>query len=103
MNSRDKTTQEIIAVKYRSKTEEKFDAIYKAYADDIYRVCLCYVKDKDAAQELTIQTFLEFYDYFEDVTQELVRAYLVHTARRLADNHLSNSNKKDEEGMRHER
>lgn len=75
-------------MKHRLTKEEKFDKIYESYADDIYKVCLHYLKDKELAKEIMQQTFLEFYDYFENVEQEYTRAYLIHTAKDLIDNQL---------------
>lgn len=93
MNSRDKITQEIIAVKYRSKKEEKFDAIYRAYADDIYRVCVYFVKDEDVAQEIAQRTFVDFYEHFENVNPDYMFAYLVRTAKDLVYSYQKDSEK----------
>lgn len=71
---------------HRVTKEEKFKGIYQTYADDIYRVCIYLVKDKELAKDIMQQAFLDFYKKFENVTEDCVFAYLVHTARNIACN-----------------
>ncbi len=74
-------------MKYLSEKEERFDSIYRSYADDVFRVCLYFAKDYDVAQDLAQQTFINFYDHFESVKIENVHAYLMRTARNLYYNY----------------
>lgn len=74
-------------MKCDSTKEEIFDSIYRSYVDDIYRVCLYFVKDAYLAQDITQQTFLNFYEHFENVKPEFMRAYLIRTAKNMIYNH----------------
>ncbi len=71
---------------YRSSKEERFESIYRAYADDILKVALHHTKDEYVAQEITQKTFIQFYKHFEDEEIECIRAYLICSAKRLAYN-----------------
>lgn len=71
------------SVKYKSEKDKKFDSIYQAYANDLYKVCLYFTEDKASAQEITEQTFIDFYSYFEEIDSDYVFAYLVRAAREL--------------------
>lgn len=73
-------------MEYKLKSDEKFDSIYRAYADEVYRVSLYYTKDEYVAQEITQKTFYQFYLHFHNVNMKSVRAYLIRTARNLAYN-----------------
>lgn len=78
--------QEIIVkrmfiVEYKTTKEEKFDVLYQSYVGDIYRVCLHLTKNKEQAEEIAQRTFVKFYDCFENVSPDLVLAYLVNTAK----------------------
>lgn len=70
---------------YRSTKKEKFDTVYRAYVDEVYRVCLYYLQDEAKAQEITLQTFLEFYQVFEEVPTEKIFTCLVHMAKEMID------------------
>ncbi len=72
---------------YLSEKEAKFDSIYRAYADDVFKVCLYFAKDYDIAQDLAQQTFINFYDHFENVKIENTHAYLIRIARNLFYNY----------------
>lgn len=71
---------------YKSKKEERFDSIYRAYADEVYRVTLYYTQDEYVAQEITQKAFYQFYLHLDNVNMDSVRAYLIRTARNLVYN-----------------
>ncbi len=71
---------------YRSSKEERFESIYRAYADDILKVALHHTKDEYVAQEITQKTFIQFYKHFDDENIECIRAYLICSVKRLAYN-----------------
>lgn len=72
-------------MKYRSEKERRFDEMYDACADDVYRICLYFTRDKVEAQKIAEQTFIESYDEFEEIKPEYWRAYLICKARNLAN------------------
>ena len=71
-------------MEHRTTKEEKFGVLYQSYISDIYKVCLYLTKDEEQAQEIAKQTFVNFYDHFENVSSECVFAYLVNTAKAFA-------------------
>ena len=71
-------------MKNRSEKERRFDEIYNNYANDVYRVCLYFTRDKAEAQKIAEQTFIEFYDEFEEINPEYWSAHLICKARDLA-------------------
>lgn len=73
--------------------EEKFDSIYRAYADDIFKLCYYFTRDREMAQDLAQQTFIKFYDRFEDIDPEYMQAYLMRMARNLFYNYQRGTKK----------
>ena len=73
------------------RKREQLDKIYRVYADDIYRVCLHYTKDEQLAQDVMQETFLDYYNNFENLSWECAYAYLVYKAKELADERQKNS------------
>lgn len=80
--------QEDSIVNSKNQLDEKFSSIYQAYAHDVYRVCLYYVKDEHAAFELAQQAFVKFYERYEDISETNVKAYLLTSVKNLAYNYL---------------
>lgn len=74
-------------MKYKSTKDEIFDSIYRAYAGEIYKVCVFLTKDYDSAQDLAQQTFVKFYDRYEKVKPEYTYTYLIRIARNLFYNY----------------
>ena len=65
---------------------ERYEQIYKKYANDVYKVCLHYSQDKQKAADDTERVFVEFYDEFEDVESDQLFALLIRKAKSLAEN-----------------
>ena len=65
----------------RTDKEKRVDAIYRLYADDIYKVCFYFTKDKKVAQEVAQRTFIEFYKCFSNVEADYVRTLLIRIAK----------------------
>lgn len=78
-------------MKYKSIKEEKFSKIYQDYSDDVYRICVYLVKDKKLALEVMQQTFVDFYEFFENVAPESILSYLINIATNLVRSHQKNS------------
>ena len=68
-----------------------FDDVIDTYLQDIYRISLYLVRDEELAQKITRQAFLEFYDRFEEVKEELIFAELANTAKKLAETYKASS------------
>lgn len=62
-----------------------YDEVIGFYLKDIYKVCFYFVKDQEAAMRLTRQTFMDFYDRYENVKTDWIYWELVSTAKRLAE------------------
>ena len=75
-------------MEYEMSRDEKFDSIYRAYEDDVYRISLYYTKDEHVAREITQRTFFQYYLHMEQAKIEMVRSYLARTAKNLSLNHL---------------
>lgn len=73
---------------YRERKREKLDRIYEEHKDNVYKICLFFLKDEELAVEFSQQTFLNFYLHIDDVGIESVHAYLVRMARNLCFDYL---------------
>lgn len=78
-------------MEFRTAKEESFDKLYRSYADNIYKVCLHLTENEDLAQDIMQQTFINAYDYFEDVNPNCIYAYLVRAAKNLIYNYQRDS------------
>lgn len=67
----------------RTTREKKYEIVYESYADDIYRLCLYCLKDKEQAADITQQVFLNFYKFFNEVNPDYMLGYLVREAKEL--------------------
>lgn len=72
---------------YVERNREKFETIYRACKDDVYKVCLYFTRDSHVAQELAQQAFFNFYKHIDEVEIEHAHGYLVRTARNLSYNY----------------
>lgn len=66
--------------------QKKLEKVYKSHANEIYKVCLHYLKNERKAQDVTERVFLEYYEKFEEVDSKHIFAYLVQQAKRLSTN-----------------
>lgn len=78
-------------MKAKLANDEKFESIYRAYVDSVFRVSMYYAKDKEAAQEITQTTFFKLYTHWKNVDLEYVEPWLVTTARNLSYNYTRDS------------
>ena len=65
---------------------ERYEQIYKKYANDVYKVCLHYSQDKQKAADDTERVFVEFYDEFENTATDEHFALLIRKAKNLTVN-----------------
>lgn len=75
----------------RSLKDKKFDSIYQAYKDSIFKVAMHYTQSEDLANEITQKTFFKLYIHFENVDLETVYPWLVTTARNATFNYNRDS------------
>lgn len=47
--------------------DKKFDSIYRAYKDSIFKVAMHYAKCEDLANEITQKTFFQLYTINEQI------------------------------------
>lgn len=80
-------------MEYQSTKEERFDSIYRAYVEDVYRACLYMTKNEDLSQEMTQQAFVNYYERFEVTKPECVKAYLIQSAKNLIKNYYRDNKK----------
>lgn len=65
-------------VEYKSTKEKRFAEAYDTYADNVYRACLYLMKEKEKAEHVMEEVFIEFYDCFEEIPTKYWNAYLLH-------------------------
>lgn len=75
-------------MKHESTKEEKFESIYRAYERDVYRACLHLTMDEELARDMTQQAFVNFYERFETMEVDCVKAYLIRAAKNLLYNYF---------------
>ncbi len=63
--------------------EKQFQIVYRAHANDVYKFCFYYVRDKEKASEITQQAFLNFYKYFDEVIPDFRLGYLIREVKGL--------------------
>ena len=63
--------------------EKKFEVVYNSHVNDVYKVCLFYLKDEDKAADITQQAFFNFYKTFEKVHPDYTLAFLVREVKKL--------------------
>ena len=61
-----------------------YDDIIDSYLNDVYKLCFYLVREQELASLLTRQTFMDFYDRYENVKSDWIFWELVCTAKRLS-------------------
>jgi RNA polymerase sigma-70 factor (ECF subfamily) len=72
---------------------KKFSKIYDRFIEKIYRFILLKVNSKEVAQDLTSETFLKTWQFFQENEIENFSAFLYQTARNLVIDHYRQKNK----------
>ena len=80
-------------MKYNTITIEKFNEIYVTFHNDVYKLSLYYTKDTYASEDITQKDFYQFYIHRDNVHEDRVRAYLLHSARNFSFNWLRDKKK----------
>lgn len=65
---------------------KQFELIYEKYADDVYRVALYLVKDKDKAQDIVQQAFVNIYKKRRATDKKSIYLQLLAETQRIAKN-----------------
>lgn len=78
-------------MEYQSTKEEKFDSIYRALADQIFKVAMHYAKDYYTAQEITQMAFVKLYKHMDNVKPECIKSWLIVTVKNILFNQNRNS------------
>lgn len=71
----------------KSTNDKKFDSIYRAYVDSVFRIAMHYAKNDEVAQEVTQRVFFQLYTHFEDVDLTRVKSWLITTTRNMLFNY----------------
>lgn len=71
----------------KTAKEKAYEAVYQSYFEDVYRVCLHLTKDEEQARDCSQETFIKFYEQFQDVDKNCAFAYLVRIAKNVVHNH----------------
>lgn len=80
-------------MEYKTIKEELYDEIYRKYHNDVYKISLYYVKDADAAEDITQNVFFQFYMRFQHINRDCIKAYLIRAARNAAYNWIRDHKK----------
>lgn len=82
-------------MKYKSLKEKRFEEVYDAYADNIYKVCLHYLRDEARAKEVVVETFFEVYKNLEYIEPEKMFSSLICVAKYIIDNKYGTQSEKE--------
>ena len=61
----------------------KFDEMYKAHANNIYKICLYYLRDEKQASDLAVKVFCNYYLEYGEENSQYTFPLLVHEVKRL--------------------
>lgn len=61
----------------------RFEKVYRAHADNIYRICLHYLKDEKRAVDLAVKVFFNYYLEYGGTNSKYTFARLVNETKRL--------------------
>ncbi len=81
--------------------EEKITEAYRAFGRELYTYLLRLLGDRDAADDLLHDCFVNLIDYSakHEVRQDTLRAFLYRTAHNLALNHLKKHGNREHTGL----
>lgn len=69
----------------------KFEKVYKAHADNIYKICLYYLRDEKQASDLAVKVFSHYYIQYGGDNSKHTFARLVKEVKRLLINEYGKS------------
>ena len=62
---------------------KRYEEVYAAHADKIYKMCLHYLGDEKRAEDVTLQVFLNCYKKTEEADYQHIYGMLVHEAKQI--------------------
>ena len=72
----------------KSERMKRFDKLVEAHIEKIFRVCLFILQEEEnaveKAEEVTIATYIKFYEHMDEVEPEREFVYLVIEARNIS-------------------
>lgn len=78
-------------MKHKSEKLKKFDVVYNSHVDNVFKVSLFLLRGEEnameKAEEVTVATFIKFYNHMEEIEPERVFAYLIVEARNMSHNY----------------
>ena len=60
---------------YDVDKEARFQKVYDAYMQDVYRLCFSYMKNKMDTEDAVQETFCRFYQAMERVSRKCLQKY----------------------------
>lgn len=67
----------------RTARERRFEKVYRAHADNIYKICLYYLRDEKKAADLTVKVFFHYYKEYGGDNSKYTFGRLVNETKRL--------------------
>ena len=64
---------------------EKYESVYRQYANDVYRVALYLVKDEEKAKTITRQAFVNIYKKLDEIDDSRILSQLLIETKMLTE------------------
>ena len=61
----------------------KFEKVYRTHADNIYKICLYYLRDEEQASDLAVKVFLNYYVEYGEENSKHTFGRLVNETKKL--------------------
>lgn len=79
-----------------TEREKKYEVVYRTCANDIYKICFYYLKDKQRALDTTQQVFFDFYKIFDEVHPDCQKGLLIREVKKLLQDSFQCKNTSEE-------
>lgn len=70
----------------REELKKRYEGIYRRYANDVYKVCLYYIKEEEQAKDIVEQAFRSLYEHIEEVNPDYILGYLINEVKSVVQN-----------------
>ena len=70
----------------REEIKKQYEEIYRRYANDVYKVCLYYLKDEEQAKDVVEQAFRSLYEHINEVNPDYILGYLINKVKGVSHN-----------------
>lgn len=61
----------------------RFEKVYRAHVDNIYKICFYYLRDEKKASDLAVKVFFNYYTLYDGENSKYAFARLVNETKRL--------------------